>query len=92
MRGILESRAEMLALRDDVQTGAVETRLLADEVARLDAIIPASDAAVARLQAEQHGHEKSIVGFDAQVNRTADELARVQRRLDVVSTERAARR
>ena len=40
------------------------------------------------LQAEQHGHEKSIVGFDAQSNRTSDELARVQRRLDVVTTER----
>ena len=88
VRGILESRAEMLALRDDVQTGAVETRTLAADVARLDAVIPASEAAVTALQSEQHGHEKSIVGFEAQSSRTSDELARVQRRLDVVTTER----
>jgi chromosome segregation protein len=88
VRGILESRAEMLSLRDDVQLGGAETRALAADVAALDAVIPSSEASAAALQAEQHGHEKAIVGFEAQANRTADELIRVERRLEVVTTER----
>jgi len=88
VRGILESRAEMLSLRDDVQLGGAETRALSADVAALDAIIPSTEASATAFQAEQHGHEKAIVGFEAQANRTADELVRVQRRLDVVTTER----
>ncbi len=78
----------MLALRDDVQTGGAEAHALAAEVAALDTAIPRPTRPWRRCQAAQHDHEKAIVGFEAQTRRTSDELARVTRRLEVVTTER----
>jgi chromosome segregation protein len=88
VRGILESRAEMLGLRDDVQSAAAGARALAAEVAALDGTIPETSARAAALVAGEHGHEKSIVGFEAQAGRASDELARLTRRIEVVTTER----
>ena len=89
VRGILESRAEMLSLRDDVQTMGAEAQKLTLELAALDASLPAAESSLAALVADHHTQEKAIVGFDAQVARGSDDLARLSRRLDVVSTERS---
>jgi chromosome segregation protein len=88
VRGILESRAEMLSLRDDVQAMGAETQKMTLELTAIDAALPGAEAALVALVAEQHGQEKAIVGFEAQVGRTADDLARLSRRLEVVATER----
>jgi chromosome segregation protein len=89
VRGILESRAEMLSLRDDVQAMGAEIQKMTLESTALDASVPAAEAALAALVAEHHGQEKAIVGLEAQVGRTSDDLSRLGRRLDVVATERS---
>jgi chromosome segregation protein len=88
VRGILESRAEMLALRDEVQTIGDEIRALSAELEGVAAAVPQVEAAAAAAVAAQHDHEKAIVGAEAQVARLADEGTRLGRRLDVVETER----
>jgi chromosome segregation protein len=88
VRGILESRAEMLSLRDDVQTMGAEAQKLTVEVTALDAARPAAESSLAALVADHHTQEKAIVGFEARVARASDDLARMSRRLDVVATER----
>jgi chromosome segregation protein len=88
VRGVLESRAEMLSLKDDVQAVAGRTRALEAERAALEIAVPAAEAALAALVAGQHEHEKAIVSLDSQAAHASDEHARVARRLDVVATER----
>ncbi|HYN08107.1 MAG TPA: chromosome segregation protein SMC [Vicinamibacterales bacterium] len=89
VRGILESRAEMLSLRDDVQAMGAEIQKMTLERAALDAALPVTEASLVALVAEQHGQEKAIVGLEAQVGRTSDDLGRLGRRLEVVATERS---
>ncbi len=89
VRGILETRAEMLRLRDAVATAGGDVQTLTAGLAELDQRVAAGQARVADLLAAQHGHEKSIVALDGQANRAADERQRVRRRLDVVGTDRA---
>jgi len=87
-RGILESRAEMTVLREDVQSSAATIAEMASSLTDLDAAIAHAVARVAAAVADQHAHEKAIVGFEAQAGRAADEAARAARRLEVVGTER----
>ena len=88
VRGILESRAEIASLKDDVAAVSAAIAATAASLTAAEQAIAHDEAALAALGVEHHDHEKSIVGLDAQVSRAADELARVKRRLDVVSTER----
>jgi chromosome segregation protein len=88
VRGILESRAEMLALREEVQAVAAETREMSVRQASVEAALAAADGRLADVIAEQHTHEKAIVGLEAQDARASAELERVNRRLGVVATER----
>jgi chromosome segregation protein len=87
-RGVLESRAEMLALRDEVQESAARTRSLAGRRSALDASVPAAETALAGLVAAQHEQEKAIVALESRVARARDERSRLGLRLDVVGTER----
>ena len=89
VRGILESRAEILSLRDDVQAMGADIQAMTVELAAIDAGLPAAEASLASFVAEQHGQEKSIVGFDGQFVRAAEDLSRLGRRLEIVATERA---
>ena len=89
VRGILESRAEMLSLRDDVQAMGAEIHTLTVELAALDTALPAAEASLATIVTEHHGQEKTIVGLEAQVSRASGDLARLERRLEVVATERS---
>jgi chromosome segregation protein len=86
-RGILETRGEVLTLRDQVAAAAADIERLTAEVAALDAAIASGEAAVAARIDEQHGREKAVVGIEAQVARASDDLDRLSRRLDVVHTE-----
>ncbi|MEO8483835.1 MAG: chromosome segregation protein SMC [Acidobacteriota bacterium] len=88
-RGILETRAEVVSLRDDVATRAAQVTELAAALAALDTLIQAAQARLVDLTTDQHTHEKEMVGAEAQAARATDERQRVGRRLDVVSTERA---
>jgi chromosome segregation protein len=87
--GILETRAEVSSLRDDVEAAVAAVGAMTAELSELDQVIGAGQASLASLVAEQHGHEKAMVGFEAQTARAAEDQARLTRRLGVVATERA---
>ncbi|HET9269943.1 MAG TPA: hypothetical protein VFO31_17325 [Vicinamibacterales bacterium] len=84
-RGILETRAEVAALRESVQAARADVDRLAAEEATLDAAIPEADATLAGNVARQHDHEKAIVSLEGDVRRTSEDRARLARRLDMVS-------
>ena len=63
-RGVLESRAEMLALRDEVQEMTGRTGALAAARLQADEAVPVAEAALASLVAALHEQEKAIVGLD----------------------------
>ena len=87
-RGILETRGDILALRDDVSAAARLIADLAERTAGLEADVRARTADLARHRDRHHDLEKTMVGLDAQIARTADDAARLSRRLEVVATER----
>jgi chromosome segregation protein len=87
-RGILETRGEMIALREQAGTAKADVERMTTARAALEAAIAAAESAVAAELDRHHQQEKALVGFDAQVARAEEELARVTRRFDVVSTER----
>ncbi len=89
VRGILENRAEMLALREEVAAFVTDVDSLKASVTSLDTTIGECEQTLSALVADWHTLEKAIVGHDAQVNRTTDDVVRITRRLDVVSTERS---
>ncbi|GMV22947.1 MAG: chromosome partition protein Smc [Acidimicrobiia bacterium] len=86
--GILETRAEAQALRTEVAATHELAQRLADDLAGVEQQIAAGEAALAAAVGAQHDHEKSIVGHDAQVRRAGDEVSRVARRIELVTTER----
>src|SRR6185503_3077004 len=87
-RGILATRREIKELSE--RTAAERQALLpaADAVTQLEAAIAAAAGSLTAMQAEQHEHEKSLVGFDAQLARTVDESARLARKADQIGLER----
>jgi chromosome segregation protein len=87
-RGILETRAEMVSLRDEAEGIRRAIEDLAAEVTLIEGRVAEGQALIETLVLEQHSHEKGIVGFEAQVARISDERQRVGRRLEVVATER----
>jgi chromosome segregation protein len=87
-RGIFETRGETERLREQVAQGTAELDRMTSDGAALDASLAAHQTAIAAAVDEQHRHEKAAVLFEAQVDRAAEELARANRRLDVVRTER----
>jgi chromosome segregation protein len=86
-RGILETRGEMLALREQVASGSLVIARLSDQASELDAAIAQAEASVSARIEDLHGQEKDIVGLDAQTLRATEDLARLTRRLEVVVTE-----
>jgi chromosome segregation protein len=87
--GILETRAEVSSLRDEVDAATGAVGAMTAGLADLEPLIAAGEASLTSLVAEQHGHEKAMVGLDAQTARAAEDQARLSRRLGVVATERA---
>jgi chromosome segregation protein len=87
LRGILETRAEVLDLRAGVKSAEADMHQWANDVMGLEFDIQEAETAETAALERQHAHEKAIVGFELQMQRADDELARVTRRLDVVTTE-----
>jgi chromosome segregation protein len=87
-RGILETKRAILGLR--AQIGAARNHLaeLGDETLRFDASIALASNAIAALSAEHHRLEKTAVGYEAQLQRAADEVARLTRKEEQVARER----
>jgi chromosome segregation protein len=89
VRGILETRAAIVALKEELEAARNDLAALrTDASLRLGAIESADRAVVAALS-DEHEREKGIVALEAQSSRAADEHARARQRLEVVSAERA---
>src|SRR5688572_21078572 len=87
-RGILATRREIKELAERTVADRQVLLRAADAVTQLEAAITAAAGSLAALQTEQHEHEKSLVGFDAQLARSVDEAARLARKADVIGLER----
>jgi chromosome segregation protein len=88
VRGILETRAAALALKEEQQATLTQVAALKAEAAERLSAIEAADRAVAAAVADEHAREKTIVALEAQASRSADEQVRARQRLEVVSNER----
>jgi chromosome segregation protein len=87
-RGILEMRGEIKRHQDGVKQVGEVVHGLANQVFELDLKIATADTELAERVHEQHTHEKAIVGLEGQLARHEDDVARIERRLQVVDTER----
>jgi chromosome segregation protein len=87
-RGILETRGEVAALRELVARGVADLERMAQEVSALDQAIRIAEELAATHAAAAHDHEKTIVGLDAESARVEADLARLEQRHVVVTTER----
>jgi chromosome segregation protein len=87
-RGILATRREIKELAERTVAERQALAQAAETVTRLEAAIAAAAGSLTALQTEQHEHEKSLVGFDAQLARSVDEAARLSRKADQISLER----
>jgi len=86
-RGILESRAEVLALREQVGELDAEIARMAERLATCQRELPEAESRLAAAVSGLHDREKATVGVEARAARLADDLTRALRRLDVVETE-----
>jgi chromosome segregation protein len=87
VHGILETRAEVLDLKERVTAAAVEAHDMANGLMALEFALADAVSSAGAAQDDQHAQEKAIIGFELQTTRADDERARVTRRLDVVATE-----
>jgi chromosome segregation protein len=86
-RGILELRSETSQLREEITAIKAVADDLTRRQAEADQRIAETERQLADAVASHHSLEKSMVGHEAQANRSEDELTRVSRRLDLVLTE-----
>ena len=87
-RGILATRREIKELRDRVAVERDAVVRLAHEAALLELTMAQATSAIAVLHAEQHRQEKDIVGYDAQLTRSAEDGARLTRKGEMIALER----
>jgi len=86
--GILETRAEAQALQTQVQAAENHAHQLANDVTSADLEILNGETEVAARRTALHDLEKSIVSHQGKLARAVDEITRVSRRIDLVTTER----
>jgi chromosome segregation protein len=88
VHGILEMRGDIDSLREEVRGLESEVTRLSTEVAAIDAAVATTETERIASLEERHDREKRNVGLEAQAARSADDVQRLTRRLDVVGTER----
>jgi chromosome segregation protein len=86
--GILEIRAEAETLQKQIKTLEDAAHRTANDVTAADLDILNGETDVVDRQQAQHDLEKAIVSHEAQLARAADELTRVSKRIELVTTER----
>jgi chromosome segregation protein len=87
-RGILQTKREIKELRERIREDRDALSRLAAETAGFEATIAQATSSIAALNAEQHRQEKAIVGYDAQLQHTADEAARLDQKGEQLVRER----
>jgi chromosome segregation protein len=86
--GILEIRAEAESLQKQLKEMEIAAHQTANDVTASDLDILNGETDVVERQQAQHDLEKSIVSHQAQLARATDEMTRVSRRIELVTTER----
>jgi chromosome segregation protein len=87
-RGILGIKREIKELRDRIAAETGEREQTAAEVSAFETkIVQVSNVLIA-VNAELHREEKAIVGLEMQLQRSADELERVQHKSNLLAAER----
>ena len=87
-RGILETKREIKELRGRIAAERDALVQLAEETAGLDRAIAHASNAIAALNAEHHKQEKAVVGHDLQLQRAAEEDARLAQKGEQLARER----
>jgi chromosome segregation protein len=89
VRGILETRAATVTLKEELEAARNDLAALQNDASSRLGAVESADRAVLAAVSDEHEREKSIVALDAQSSRAADEHARARQRLEVVTAERA---
>jgi len=87
-RGILTAKREIKELGGRLASKDVDVQRLNEEVVSFAAIAARAESAQTALQAEEHKHEKGLVGLEMQIGRVDDECVRLAEKQDVIDRER----
>ncbi len=87
-RGILETKREIKDLRNRIAVDRESLGRLSQETIEFDAAIAHASNAINALNAEFHKQEKTIVGYDAQLQHASDEQARLAQKAEQLARER----
>jgi chromosome segregation protein len=87
-RGILETKRQIRELRGRLEEGREALQQLAEETQQFEITIARALSSITALTDEHHRREKAIVGFEAQLQRSADETARLAQKGEQLARER----
>jgi chromosome segregation protein len=87
-RGILETKRQIRELRGRLEEGREALQQLAEETSQFEIAIAQALSGITALTDEHHRREKAIVGFEAQLQRSADETARLAQKGEQLARER----
>jgi chromosome segregation protein len=87
-RAILGIKREIKELRDRITGEEAERDHSVSDVAALETRIAYVSNAVAAVNADLHREEKAIIGLEMQLQRSADDLQKVQKKLELLDIER----
>ncbi len=87
-RGILATKGEIKEVRARVDAEREALAGLAARVAAATALASETQQAIETAVARLHQHEKAMVGFDAQIGRAREESVRLDRKGELLTTER----
>jgi chromosome segregation protein len=85
---ILSIKREIKELREQIAGEEAERDQSVSEVAALEISIAQVSHALTAVHADLHREEKAIVGLELHLQRSADDLERVQKKLELVEIER----
>ncbi len=87
-RAILGIKREIKELRDRIAGEEAERDQSVSEVAALETRIAQVSNAVTAVNADLHREEKAIIGLEMQLQRSADDLQKVQKKFELLEIER----
>jgi chromosome segregation protein len=87
-RGILQTKREIKELSARVELDTHTLSHLVEQAVALELKVTETTTMLAALQGEQHRQQMAIVGFQAQVDRAADDTLRLSRKTEAIELER----
>src|SRR5688572_13540843 len=87
-RAILGIKREIKELRDRIAGEEAERDQSVSDVASLETRIAQVSSAVVAVNADLHREEKAILGLEMQLQRSADDLQKVQKKFELLEIER----